>query len=99
MGLFNVTGGISPNVRGRLTAFGSQLSYPWQVAKHRKLTQAEHAEGSKIAMQILHAGRYAYHPCQSWRPSANQSANHAVQAISDERTTKSANHSHIMPRR
>lgn len=64
-----VTGGISPNVRGRLTPFGSQLSYPWQVAKHRKLTQAVHAEGSKIAMQILHAGRYAYHPF-SLAPSA-----------------------------
>lgn len=64
-----VTGGISPNVRGRLTPFGSQLSYPWQVAKHRQLTQAVHAEGGKIAMQILHAGRYAYHPF-SLAPSA-----------------------------
>jgi len=57
-----VTGGISPNLRGRLTPFGSQLSWPWQVAKHRKITQAVHAAGGKIAMQILHGGRYSYHP-------------------------------------
>jgi len=41
---------------------GSQLSFPWQVAKHRKVTEAVHREGGKIALQILHAGRYAYHP-------------------------------------
>jgi 2,4-dienoyl-CoA reductase (NADPH2) len=57
-----VTGGISPNLRGRLTPFGSQLSWPWQVAKHRKITEAVHAAGGKIAMQILHGGRYSYHP-------------------------------------
>ena len=57
-----VTGGISPNLRGRLMPFGAQLSWFWQVGKHRKVTEAVHAAGGKIAMQILHGGRYSYHP-------------------------------------
>ncbi len=57
-----VTGGISPNFRGRLSPFASQLSFGWQVKHHKIVTDAVHKEGSKIAMQILHAGRYAYHP-------------------------------------
>ncbi|UBH27400.1 FAD-dependent oxidoreductase [Aeromonas enteropelogenes] len=64
-----VTGGIAPNLRGRLVPHGSQLSFPWQVAKHKKVTRAVHQEGGKIALQILHAGRYAYHPF-SLAPSA-----------------------------
>ncbi|WP_421227205.1 FAD-dependent oxidoreductase [Aeromonas enteropelogenes] len=64
-----VTGGIAPNLRGRLVPHGSQLSFPWQVAKHKKVTRAVHQEGGKIALQILHAGRYAYHPF-SQAPSA-----------------------------
>ncbi len=57
-----VTGGIAPNFRGRITFGGSQLSYFWQVNKHRQITQAVHREGGKICLQILHTGRYAYHP-------------------------------------
>ena len=57
-----VTGGFAPNVFGRLAPFASQLSYFWQVKKHRLITEAVHREGGKIALQILHAGRYAYHP-------------------------------------
>lgn len=57
-----VTGGISPNVRGRLTPHGCQISHPWHIKKHRKVTDAVHAEGGKICLQILHAGRYSYHP-------------------------------------
>lgn len=57
-----VTGGISPNFRGRISPFGSELSRPWQVAKHRKITTAVHQHDGKICMQILHTGRYAYHP-------------------------------------
>ncbi|MGL4715897.1 MAG: FAD-dependent oxidoreductase, partial [Aeromonas sp.] len=64
-----VTGGIAPNLRGRLVPHGSQLSFPWQVSKHKKVTRAVHQEGGKIALQILHAGRYAYHPF-SLAPSA-----------------------------
>ncbi|ASJ96817.1 oxidoreductase [Shewanella marisflavi] len=57
-----VTGGISPNLRGRLAPNACQLSFPWQVAKHKVVTQAVHQAGGKICMQILHAGRYGYHP-------------------------------------
>ncbi|QYJ99795.1 NADPH-dependent 2,4-dienoyl-CoA reductase [Shewanella psychrotolerans] len=57
-----VTGGISPNLRGRLAPHACQLSFPWQVAKHKIVTQAVHEAGGKICMQILHAGRYGYHP-------------------------------------
>jgi 2,4-dienoyl-CoA reductase (NADPH2) len=57
-----VTGGIAPNFAGRLEPRASQLSFPWQVARHRLITDAVHAESGLIAMQILHAGRYAYHP-------------------------------------
>jgi 2,4-dienoyl-CoA reductase (NADPH2) len=57
-----VTGGFAPNFAGRISPFGSQLSFPWQVGKHRLITEAVHQEGGKIALQILHTGRYGYHP-------------------------------------
>jgi len=57
-----VTGGFAPNLAGRVYHFGSQLSFSWQVGKHRLITEAVHAEGGKIALQILHTGRYGYHP-------------------------------------
>src|SRR5262249_51885997 len=57
-----VTGGIAPNLVGRLEPRASQLSFLWQVGRHRLVTDAVHAAGGRIALQILHAGRYAYHP-------------------------------------
>ena len=57
-----VTGGIAPNWVGSLAPFASKLSRPWEVGRHRRVTEAVHAEGGHICMQILHAGRYAYHP-------------------------------------
>src|SRR5688572_3321687 len=57
-----VTGGIAPNVEGWLLPFASKLSWPWELPRHRKVTRAVHAEGGRICMQILHAGRYGYHP-------------------------------------
>jgi 2,4-dienoyl-CoA reductase (NADPH2) len=57
-----VTGGIAPNIAGWLTPFGGRLSLPWHVARHRKVTAAVHDEGTKICLQILHAGRYGYQP-------------------------------------
>jgi 2,4-dienoyl-CoA reductase (NADPH2) len=57
-----VTGGISPSIRGWLKPFSGRLSMPWHVARHRKVTRAVHDEGGKVCVQILHAGRYAYHP-------------------------------------
>jgi len=67
-----VTGGIAPNFAGRVEPRAAQLSFSWQVGKHRIITDAVHAAGGKIAMQILHAGRYAYHPL-SVAPSAIRS--------------------------
>ena len=57
-----VTGGISPSIRGWLKPFGGRLTMPWHKPRHRKLTDAVHAEGGRICLQILHAGRYGYHP-------------------------------------
>ncbi|MHA6203303.1 oxidoreductase [Dyella soli] len=57
-----VTGGIAPSIQGWLKPFGGRLSMPWHVSRHRKLTRAVHAEGGRLCMQILHAGRYGYHP-------------------------------------
>jgi len=57
-----VTGGIAPTIRGWLAPFASSLIYPWQVKRHRLVTRAVHAADGRICMQILHAGRYGYHP-------------------------------------
>ncbi len=57
-----VTGGIAPNDAGRPYAGGAKLSTEEEAARHRVVTDAVHAAGGKIAMQILHFGRYAYHP-------------------------------------
>ena len=57
-----VTGGISPNYQGWLLPFGGTLSSVFDIPNHRKLTRAVHEEGGKIAMQILHSGRYGYQP-------------------------------------
>ncbi len=57
-----VTGGVAPNLAGRVAPFSCQLSSSRQVKKHRMITDAVHKEDGKIALQILHSGRYAYHP-------------------------------------
>ena len=57
-----VTGGFSPNRAGRLSPFAAKLSTPKEQKRHELLTQVVHESGSKIALQILHAGRYGYHP-------------------------------------
>ncbi|TXH67628.1 MAG: NADPH-dependent 2,4-dienoyl-CoA reductase [Thiothrix sp.] len=57
-----VTGGIGPNSEGAVQAHAAVLNKPEQVAQHQMVTRAVHAEGSKICLQILHTGRYAYNP-------------------------------------
>ncbi|MFI9209354.1 FAD-dependent oxidoreductase [Streptomyces sp. NPDC053253] len=57
-----VTGGIAPNEAGRPWDGGAKLTTAEEVAEHRLITDAVHGEGGRIAMQILHFGRYAYHP-------------------------------------
>ena len=66
-----VTGGIAPNRRGSLAPLASKLTNRWEALRHRKMTDAVHQAGGRICMQILHAGRYAYHPF-SVAPSAIQ---------------------------
>ncbi|WP_406400768.1 NADPH-dependent 2,4-dienoyl-CoA reductase [Streptomyces sp. NBC_00879] len=56
-----VTGGIAPNDRGRPYEGGAKLTTEAEAEQHRTVTDAVHAEGGRIAMQILHFGRYAYH--------------------------------------
>jgi 2,4-dienoyl-CoA reductase (NADPH2) len=67
-----VTGGIAPSVRGWLAPFSGKLSWRAETRRHRLVTRAVHAEGSRICLQILHAGRYGYHPL-SVAPSAIKS--------------------------
>jgi 2,4-dienoyl-CoA reductase (NADPH2) len=57
-----VTGGIAPDFFGRLTPGAAKMTTEREARRHRVITDAVHKEGSKICMQILHAGRYAYHP-------------------------------------
>ena len=63
-----VTGGIAPNSAGRVTFGAAKMSTTEEAEMHRVVTDAVHAHGGKIAMQILHTGRYAYHP---WPVSAS----------------------------
>ncbi|EXI76813.1 MAG TPA: NADPH-dependent 2,4-dienoyl-CoA reductase [Candidatus Accumulibacter phosphatis] len=56
-----VTGGIAPNQDGVVMPGAAALENEAQVARHRLITDAVHEAGGKIAMQILHTGRYAYH--------------------------------------
>jgi 2,4-dienoyl-CoA reductase (NADPH2) len=57
-----VTGGFSPDVEGWLLPAGSMMATRRMADKHRGLTDAVHAEGSHILLQLLHAGRYGYQP-------------------------------------
>ncbi len=64
-----VTGGIAPNRRGSLAPLASKLTNRLEARRHRRMTDAVHAANGRICMQILHAGRYGYHPF-SVAPSA-----------------------------
>ena len=57
-----VTGGFSPNIEGWLLPLASRLSSSAAARSHRVITDAVHRDGGKIALQILHAGRYGYQP-------------------------------------
>ncbi|MGV2919465.1 oxidoreductase [Streptomyces alfalfae] len=56
-----VTGGIAPNDAGRPYEGGAKMTTEAEAGQHAGITAAVHAAGGKIAMQILHFGRYAYH--------------------------------------
>ncbi|MGA8257854.1 MAG: NADPH-dependent 2,4-dienoyl-CoA reductase [Nocardioides sp.] len=57
-----ITGGYSPNKRGWLKPLASEMSSRLHAMRHRDVTAAVHEEGGAIALQVLHAGRYGYHP-------------------------------------
>lgn len=57
-----VTGGFAPNIAGWTKPFAGTLATHGAARRHRQVTDAVHAEGGKIALQILHTGRYGYHP-------------------------------------
>ena len=57
-----VTGGFAPNIAGWTKPFAGMLASRGAAKRHKLVTDAVHAEGGKIALQILHSGRYGYHP-------------------------------------
>lgn len=57
-----VSGGIAPNIQGWTAPFSARMSTKKHAREHKKITEAVHKEGGKICMQILHSGRYGYHP-------------------------------------
>ena len=66
-----VTGGIAPNPEGAVFQGAATLEGEAQLPDHRRLVEAVHAEGGRLCLQILHAGRYAYSP-ELVAPSAIQ---------------------------
>jgi 2,4-dienoyl-CoA reductase (NADPH2) len=63
-----ITGGYAPSKRGWLKPFASEMSSRLHAERHKQVTGAVHEEGGAIALQVLHAGRYAYTP---WSVSAS----------------------------
>ncbi|MBK6559563.1 MAG: NADPH-dependent 2,4-dienoyl-CoA reductase [Comamonadaceae bacterium] len=57
-----VTGGFAPNIAGWAKPFAGRLTTSGAARRHRVVTDAVHQAGGKIALQILHTGRYGYHP-------------------------------------
>ena len=57
-----VTGGFAPNIVGWAKPFAGMMSTSGAARRHQVVTQAVHSAGGKIALQILHTGRYAFHP-------------------------------------
>ncbi|WP_406289217.1 NADPH-dependent 2,4-dienoyl-CoA reductase [Embleya sp. NBC_00896] len=80
-----VTGGIAPNEAGRPWAGGAALTTEAEAERHKVVTDAVHREGGRIAMQILHFGRYAHH-ADLVAPSALQApiSAHVPRALTDD---------------
>ncbi len=56
-----VTGGVAPDETGMIMDKSAKLTTAEEVKNHRLITEAVHATGGKIAMQIMHTGRYGFH--------------------------------------
>lgn len=63
-----ITGGFNPNRKGWFFPFSGSMITTADMLSHKPITKAVHKEGGKICLQILHAGRYSYHP---WSRSAS----------------------------
>jgi len=84
-----VTGGFSPNLRGRLHPLSAEFSKPKHAKAHQVVTEAVHKHGGKIALQLLHAGRYAMHPfAQSASSIKAPIAKFAPREMSDKQIRK-----------
>ena len=57
-----ITGGFATSRTGVLSPAGGKMTNILEVKRHQRITRAVHAEGGKIAMQLIHAGRYGYNP-------------------------------------
>ncbi len=82
-----VTGGVAPNQKGVLTQGDLSLTDTQEIGWHRIITDAVHQAGSRIALQILHAGRYSYQP-EPLAPSA-------LQAVINPFSPRAMSHSEI----
>ena len=99
-----VTGGFAPNPDSIVMQGASILDNETEAAKHRVITEAVHAHGGKICVQILHTGRYAYTK-QPVAPSAlkapiNPATPHALRPRSDPRRARARRrrlHHHLPP--
>ena len=87
-----VTGGISPNAEGVVFQGAAKMDDPTAVSDHRIVTEAVHAAGAKICMQLLHAGRYAA-VAEAVSPSAIQSpiSQYVPHELSDAEVKKQIN--------
>ena len=77
-----ITGGYAPTKRGWLKPFASEMTNRLHAKRHERVTGPVHDAGGAIALQVLHAGRYGYHPL-SQSASRQEVADHAVQAERD----------------
>ena len=93
-----VTGGIAPNEAGRPYEGGAKLTTEAEAEQHAGITAAVHREGGKIAMQILHFGRYAYHQ-DLGRPERAPGADQPLPAARAHRRRGRADHRRLRPRR
>ncbi len=87
-----VTGGVAPNRAGWVAPFSARMTNDKHAKKHEIITKAVHAYDAKICMQILHAGRYGYHPLNV-APSAIKSpiSPFKPKALSDGQVKKTIN--------
>ena len=87
-----VTGGFAPSIEGSFYPMASKLTTSREARQHRAITDAVHAEGGRIALQILHAGRYSYTPwCVSASAIKSPISKFRPRALSDRGVRRTIN--------